>query len=154
MKQKITLISSMMLIVSAVVFGQTPSNNYPKNFTNKHFDLLKEKLPNFIPENNQTYRKAKIKQQLDSTIEENWNIVTNKWANDDKTAYTYNANQNLITEIRSSWSSENSVWENYEKTAYTYDENENLASQITYAWNNLTRIWDTLEMYEFTYNVN
>ncbi len=128
MKQKITLLVFMVL-ASAFTFGQnTVKNQSEKLYKNEHLnDKKAEKKVRTLDfkkkqKQNPVLKSANAeKQQLDYSIDSNWNSETSQWENVDKSEYTYDANGIPTVEIYSDWNSETSQWENSFKYEYTYD---------------------------------
>jgi hypothetical protein len=155
MKQKITLLIFMVL-ASVFTFGQ---NTVQKRYKNEHLNEKKSersiRVLDFKTKQRPVLKSTNAeKQQLDYSIEMDWNSETSQWENSDKYEYTYDANGNPTVEIDSDWNSETSQWKNSDKSEYTYDANGNPTVGINSDWNSETSQWENYSKYESTYDAN
>lgn len=168
MKQKITLVS-LMLLIAVFTLGQNASEKKHRLSPDKRTEM-NEKLScpvnhhtkdRFLPVNKRvntqsTMHKSTraIKHRLDSLILKTWDDSTTQWFDDQKHELLYSGNHNLIQQVRYAWDGSTSQWVTNMKYELTNDGNCYFTQEIRYLWDDSTSQWDNYSKNEYTYDGN
>jgi hypothetical protein len=170
MRQKITLIS-LMLLVAAFAFGQNAPelkhvrsnrSNFEKHLNTPYSYERRDNSEWAIRKNKYDSQKKLLEstqitnQRLDSLISQAWDKGTSQWVASHKYKYTYDANGNMTQEIYYKGGGD-SQFVTYEKYECTYDANSNMTQKLYYyEWWGIggQLIADFAEKHEYIYDTN
>lgn len=104
-----------------------------------------------IYENNQkAVQTFDASDRVTSTINMQWDDVSNTYVETFRTTLTYNAQGKVETSIYQNWDDVNNVWENTYKNMFTYNGNGNEETDIEQTWNGTA--WENSTKTTTTYN--
>lgn len=97
--------------------------------------------------------KGKI-QKLDSIVYQNYNKNTQKWMNDEKDEFFYDARGENVTAISFQWNDTTKRWQGQKKNCYLYDGYGNVTQNLSYRWNQTTKLWEGYARNDYSYDLS
>jgi hypothetical protein len=164
MRQTIILLFALLLSISmttkASVKKQLPVSNFFQQTTEKYTNIthhLNDR--DFDPRSlikKVDYSSLKsvqtAKQQLDSTIQKEYDKSTSSLLITEKETFSYNEKGQQIEEINFLFNDSTHLLTTESRTEYTYDSKGNVVAKVLSAWSDSTQQWINIYRQETTYN--
>jgi Secretion system C-terminal sorting domain len=85
---------------------------------------------------------------------EKWDSNNNKWINDEKDNYSYDANGYMVNVIKQKWDATSGSWKSYSQHNYINNPNGTAQQDLYQYWNEQTSSWENSGRASSTYVLN